>query len=65
MSGEVPLDTPATVAEFLPVAVSYVNEKVRGTLSTSISAKTNGKDDEQVCLVLFLRTEKETEEGKL
>nr|PUA89993.1 aldehyde dehydrogenase [Toxoplasma gondii TgCATBr9] len=45
--GEVALDTPATVAEFLPRAVKYVNEKVRGTLSVSVSVKPNGPKDEQ------------------
>ncbi|CBZ52618.1 hypothetical protein NCLIV_024060 [Neospora caninum Liverpool] len=44
---EVALDTPATVAEFLPKAVQYVNEKVRGTLSVSVSVKPNGPKDEQ------------------
>lgn len=51
--GEVPLDTPPTVADFLPVAVNYVNEKVRGTLSTSVSVKTNGTKDEQVRSLMY------------
>ncbi|PFH37684.1 aldehyde dehydrogenase [Besnoitia besnoiti] len=45
--GEVPLDTPATVADFLPAAVEYANEKVWGTLSVSVSVKPNSHKDEQ------------------
>ncbi|CDJ37125.1 hypothetical protein, conserved [Eimeria tenella] len=45
--GEVPLDTEASIAAFLPAAVKFANEKVHGGLSVSISVKPSTAAEEQ------------------
>lgn len=45
--GEICLDTPNLTEEFLPVAVSFVNNKIHGGLSVSVLVKTNSQEEEK------------------
>lgn len=47
-SGEISLDTPDNIAAFLPEAVKFANEKIKGCLNATIIAKVNTPDEQEV-----------------